>query len=283
MPLAMNNPNPSGLADPKGFPVDAIANPSGLADPKGFIARLDDIGRSLLQTGQALALIGLGSVGLERTRLDEFSDLDFFAIVREGQKDRFVENLDWLEAVAPVAYAFRNTVDGYKLLFADGIFCEFAVFEPAELAAIPFAPGRIVWKEAGIDETIAQPASLPSTPNPRSTEWLLGEALTNLYVGLGRYRRGERLSAARFVQQYAVDRVLDLAAQIETEQPALRDPFAGERRFEVRFPGLARLLPQFIQGYDQTPASAAAILAFLEQHFTVNPALAAAIRRLCGE
>lgn len=266
----MNNSNPSGLLDPKGFPAR-------------LLARLDDIGWSLAQTGQGLALIGLGSVGLELDRLDAYSDLDFFAIVREGQKGRFVENLDWLEAVAPVAYAFRNTADGYKVLFGDGIFCEFAVFEPAGLAAIPFAAGRIVWKEAGVDESIAQPASLPSATNPHTVEWLLGEALTNLYVGLGRYRRGERLSAARFVQQYAVDRVLDLAAQIESEQPAFRDLFASERRFEVRFPGLARALPQFIQGYGRTPESAAAILAFLEQHFAVNPTLAAAIRRLCGE
>lgn len=251
--------------------------------PLQLLTRLDEIGRALERTGQALTLIGLGSVGLELERLDEFSDLDFFAIVREGQKGRFIGNLDWLEAVAPVAYAFRNTADGYKLLFGDGIFCEFAVFEPTELAAIPFAPGRIVWKVAEVDEQIAQPAPLPSTPRPATSEWLLGEALTNLYVGLGRYRRGERLSAARFVQQYAVDRVLDLAAQIETEEPAHRDPFAGERRFEARFPGLAHALPQFIQGYDRTPESAGAILAFLEQHFAVNPTLAAEIRRLCGE
>jgi hypothetical protein len=265
--------------------VTDIATPAGLSDPQGFpqrlLARLDDIGRSLAQTSQALALIGLGSVGLELDRLDAYSDLDFFAIVRAGQKARFVEHLDWLESIAPVVYAFRNTSDGYKLLFADGIFCEFAVFEPDELAGIPFAPGRIVWKAAEVDETIARPASMPSAPGPRSTEWLLGEALSNLVVGLGRYRRGERLSAARFVQQYAVDRVLELAAQIEAEQPGFRDVFAGERRFEARFPGIATVLPQFVQGYERTPESAAAILIFLERHFAVNPALAAAIRQLC--
>ncbi len=262
-------------------------NPAGPPDLQGFprrlLTRLDEIGGSLAQSGQALALIGLGSVGRELERLDAYSDLDFFAIVRDGQKARFVENLDWLEAVAPVAYAFRNTVDGYKLLFADGIFCEFAVFESGELAGIPFAPGRIVWRAAGVDESIAQPAAVSSTAAPRTTEWLLGEALTNLYVGLGRYWRGERLSAARFVQSYAVDRVLELAAQIEVEQPVYRDHFAGERRFEARFPTTAQELPQFVQGYDRTCASAAAILAFLERHFAVNPVLAAVIRQLCQE
>jgi hypothetical protein len=78
---------------------------------------------------------------------------------------------------------------------------------------------------------------------PSPTEWLVGEALTNLYVGLGRYRRGEKLSAARFIQNYAVDRILDLAARIEAEQPAFKDQFASERRFEQRFPELASRLP----------------------------------------
>lgn len=263
------------------------ATPSGLQDPKGFpqrlLARLDDIGHSLAQTGQALALIGLGSVGLELDRLDAYSDLDFFAIVCDGQKSRFIENLDWLESVAPVAYAFRNTVDGYKLLFADGIFCEFAVFELGKLTGIPFAPGRMVWKAAGVADSIAQPAAVSTLPAPHSAEWLLGEALTNLYVGLGRYRRGEWLSAARFVQGYAVDRVVDLAAHIETEQPVYRDLFVGERRFEARFPTVAREMPQFVQGYDRTPACAAAILVFLERHFAVNAVLADAIRRLCDD
>ena len=261
-------PTPAGRQDPQGF-------------PRRLLARLDDIGRALAETGQALALIGLGSVGLELDRLDAYSDLDFFAIVRPGHKGRFVERLDWLEAVAPVAYAFRNTVDGYKLLFADGIFCEFAVFEPEELAGIPFAPGRIVWKAAEVDEAIARPASMPSASGPRTAEWLLGEALSNLYVGLGRYRRGERLSAARFVQHYAVDRLLELATQIEAEQPGYRDLFVGERRVEARLPRIAAELPRFVQGYERTPESAAAILDFIERHFTVNPALAAAIRQLC--
>jgi hypothetical protein len=35
-----------------------------------------------------------------------------------------------------------------------------------------------------------------------------------------------------------------------------------------------------MQGYDRSPESAAAILAFLEQHWEVNPAIARAIRAL---
>ncbi|MBK9052061.1 MAG: hypothetical protein IPL78_14480 [Chloroflexi bacterium] len=249
--------------------------------PEKLLNRLDEIGQSLEKTGKALALIGLGSVGQELDRLDDYSDLDFFVIVEPGQKSHFLTNLDWLSGLAPIAYYFQNTVDGYKLLFADGVFCEFAVFEEAELAHIPFAPGRIVWKRAGVSEEIAAPVK-PSSPSTHSVEWLVGELLTNLYVGMGRYRRGEKLSAFQFVQVYALGRLVDLAGQIEMAQPGHADIFVGERRFEQRFPELAQHLPQFGPGYEGTPAAANAILRFLDQHFPINPAIKEAILSLTG-
>lgn len=251
--------------------------------PELLLSRLDEIGQSLERSGHGLALIGLGSVGTELARLDSYSDLDFFAIVEPGYKTAFIENLDWLACLNPIAYCFKNSPDGYKLLFEDGIFCEFAVFEPDELAHIPFAAGRVVWKQPWIDDAIAAPALPVPARSAAATEWLVGEALTNLYVGLGRYRRGEKLSATRFIQNYAVDRILDLAEQIESEQPAFRDQFSGERRFEQRFPETAAQLAAFVRGYEANPESALAILAFFERHFTVNPHLARAIRELCVE
>jgi hypothetical protein len=244
-----------------------------------LLARLEAIGQALAQSGRALALIGLGSVGLELERLDAHSDLDFFAIVEAGQKASFLADLGWLTQLGPVAFHFQNTPDGFKLLFADDVFCEFAVFEPAELAGIPFTPGRIVWKRDGVDDAIAAPRLALPQASRHDPAWLLGEALTNLYIGLGRFYRGEKLSALRFVQHYALDHLLKLAAQIERTQPALADPFNFERRFENRFPQMAALLPQLAQGYERTPESALAILEVLETHFAVAPAMAAAIRR----
>lgn len=250
--------------------------------PHDLLARLDAIGGSLAETGHALALIGLGSVGLELDRIDAYSDLDFFAIVADGHKGRFIDDLGWLSRVCPVDYAFQNTADGYKLLFADGIFCEFAVFELGELARIPFAAGRIVWRRPEVPETIAVPsADAVRPPAPQSAEWHLGEALTNLYVGLGRYRRGEKLTAQRFIQHYAVDRVIALASALEPPQAGHIDPFSPERRIETRMPRLAAVLPDMVQGYERSPDSALAILAFLEAHFPVSPALARTIRALC--
>ncbi|MGE5775960.1 MAG: hypothetical protein ACM33V_07055 [Chloroflexota bacterium] len=250
-------------------------------DTRSLLKRLDEIGSSLAQSGHALALIGLGSVGLELDRLDLYSDLDFFAIVEAGCKQKYLDSLQWLSDIHPVTYSFRNTVDGYKVLFADGIFCEFAVFEPAELEHIPFAPGRIVWKRADVPDTLSQPVFASTPPSNRSQDWLLGEALTNLYVGLNREKRGEKLSATRFIQSYAVDHVLELAEQIASGTKAHRDPFAKERRFEQRFPDIAAGMSKWIQGYERNCESALEILAFLEKRFEINGAIAKAIRELC--
>jgi hypothetical protein len=245
-----------------------------------LLRRLEDIARSLEQSGQALALIGLGSVGLERDRLDEHSDLDFFAIVQDGQKAAFLEDLSWLSVHAPLTYVVRNTADGFKVLYADGVFCEFAVFETRELSGIPFRAGRIVWKLEHVPESIALPVRDP-LPSAFDLEWNLGEALTNLYIGLKRLARGETLSAARFVQHYALDRVLELAEHLEaTRMDASRDPFSPDRRLEQRLPGFAPHLKAFVQGYERTAESAEAMLTWLETQYTIDVGMARAIREL---
>jgi hypothetical protein len=246
-----------------------------------LLARLIEIAHSVERSGHGLALIALGSAGLELDRLDDCSDLDFFVIVEDGHKGRYIADLDWLSCVSPVVYQFRNTPDGYKLLFQDGVFCEFAVFEMPELRHIPFAPGRIVWKKAGVPDALLLPEPGRHTPEVRSVEWLVGEALTSLYTGLSRNARGERLSAMRSIQVNALDRVLELCAGLEPGTSSSRDVFAFERRYEQRQPRCAQSLPEFAQGYGRNVESALAILAFLESHFEVAPAMKRAIEELC--
>jgi hypothetical protein len=250
-------------------------------DTHFLLQRLDEIGQSLERSGHALALIGLGSVGIELERLDAYSDLDFFVIVEPGYKSSYLNDLAWLSAINGIAYQFPNTRDGYKLLFVDGIFCEFAVFEPDELQTIPFAGPRIVWKQPQVPETLIQPTNATVSLQKHSQEWLLGEALTNLYVGMAREKRGEHLSAMRFIQGYAVDRLLELAEYIEYPQTVPVDKFAFERRFEQRFSGLTSHVPGWLQGYKRNRESALEILAFLQQNFEINDAIAEAVHRLC--
>ena len=248
-----------------------------------LLHRLDQIADSLSRQPGARALIGLGSVGLERGRLDAWSDLDFFAIVQAGSKPAYLTDLSWLSDVAPVAYAFQNTVDGYKVLYEDGVFCEFAVFDENELVTAVFSPGRVIWKAEGVPDAIAIPQRAPQPQSPPTTEWLLGEALTNLYVGLSREMRGEHLAALRLIQSHAVDRIIELAERVETVKPVPADEFNRIRRVEQRIPALAEVLPGLVQGYSRNRESARAALGYLDRHFEVNPAMKASILALCGE
>lgn len=245
-----------------------------------LLQRLEDIGRALAQTDNALALLALGSVGAELERLDEHSDLDFFVIVRAGAKERFLRDHDWLEAAAPLVFRYRGSRDGLHVLFADGIYCEMAVFTVAELGLSRYTPGRLIWKRPWVDASLASPATAPPAPARPDVERLLGEIQCNLLVGLLRFRRGERLAAAREIQGFALDRLLELAVHLEPERPVLADPFALARRFERRFPEMAAHLASFQQGYDRTPESAAAMLDFLAARFPLNEAMVRAIRDL---
>ncbi|HOC30510.1 MAG TPA: hypothetical protein PKH40_12580 [Treponemataceae bacterium] len=74
--------------------------------------RLAKIAEALKADRDGLALLGLGSVGKKRDRLDEWPDLDFFAIVREGSKQRFLNDVRWLSSAQEISWIFRNTADG---------------------------------------------------------------------------------------------------------------------------------------------------------------------------
>ena len=248
-----------------------------------LLKRLDEIGKSLERKGGALLLLGVGSVGVELERMDEYSDLDFFVIVRPGEKKRYIEHLDWLEDIHPLAYAFKNSDDGYKILFEDGIFGEYAVFEELELLNASYTEGRVIWKDPMYDNVeIAKPANPIPSQKCDSLDFPLNEALTNLYVGLGRYARGERLSAVRFIQGYAIDRILSVLHLLEQEVDYYPDPFGNERRLEKRYPRFAGIISDMIQGYDHVPESALHILDFIEEVYPVNRRLSDEIRRLAN-
>lgn len=245
-----------------------------------LLSRLEALGTALARRDDALALLALGSVGRETERIDRWSDLDFFVLVREGgAKARYLARLDWLAEVGPLAWHFQNTADGHKALMDDGVFCEFAVFEVRELAQIAYAPGRFVWRRDEVDPALAEPRR--ELPGPSDDAWLTGEVLSNLLVGLRRHARGEHLAAMRLIQVAALDRLLELRER-RVAVPVPRDPFNIDRRIERRQTDVAALLPALAPGYAHNAAAALAILAELERCAAVAPRMAAEIRGLAA-
>lgn len=234
-----------------------------------LLDRMERIGRSVAEKEGTLMLLALGSIGQETERLDEYSDLDFFLIVEDGQKARFIDRLDWLE-VEPLHYQFQNTKDGHKIMYHDGIYGEFAVFELHELATIAYTPGRVVWRRDEALEVFVTPR-LEITRE--SADYYYEEALTNLYVGLLRERRGEMLAGFELVQVAAVQNVLKaLGGQ--------GDPFNPTRRVESRQPEMIPFLSDGVKGYGRSIEAAAAILRLIEARHEVNPTMKREIERL---
>jgi hypothetical protein len=249
-----------------------------LSIPDRLLQRLDDLGSALARRGDAIALIGLGSVGVDLDRLDDHSDLDFFIFVEDDALQRYLDSIDWLEELSPVAFSFPNTPAGRKVLFADGLYAEYAVFTVDGVAACASTAGRIVWRRADAPAGLEAPRGVPGPSPYDAVEWQANEALTNLYVGLHRDARGETLSATWLIQTHAVDRVLTIAG-LHAGGTGQQDAFAVERGAERRF-GAGVPLAAMVPGYDRNREAALAVLAWLEAHAGVDPALAAAIREL---
>ncbi len=246
------------------------------------LQRLDDLAAHLATRPDAVALLGLGSAGLEIDRFDEYSDLDFFVVVVDAAAmARYLEDIGWLDAAGPVVHSFVNDPNGRKALLAGDVFAEYAVFTPGELAGIPFAGARVVWQRQDLPDGVAAGGSPPSPPALDTVDFHVSEALANLYVGLQRELRGERLTAARFVQSHAVDHVLALLRLTHPPAPGpSRDPFEPTRRVEQAYPPEVLPLAAMVPGYGRTRDAARAVLAWLSERFDVDPAMHRVVRDL---
>jgi lincosamide nucleotidyltransferase B/F len=242
--------------------------------------KLTEIGQSLAASPAALALLGLGSAGVERNRLDEYSDIDFFVIVQPGWKQHYLQKTEWLETKSGIDWIFQNTVDGFKIYWNDEVFGEMAIFEPSELPNIAFTAGLIVWSVDDFDNRIVQPKNLINS-KIRSVEYLQNELLSNLFVGMSRFRRGELLSAWRFVQVHALNLAIEIKQiDLPKEITAQIDPYDLDRRIELNFPESANLANEVLLGISKTPQAAQRLLDWLMRSGFVENKLTNKVQQL---
>jgi hypothetical protein len=245
------------------------------------LIRLDRLAAHVATDPRVQAVLGLGSAGVETHRFDDHSDIDFFLVVETTEtKRRYLEDISWLQGFgSQVAYSFVNDPNGRKALLADGLFLEYAIFTPDQLAALPVIGARVVWSREPLDPLTLE-AALPPATAIGTVDFHLNEALTNLYIGLHRELRGEHLAAMRFIQVYAVDRVLALLRLDPATTLDHPDHFEATRRIErACLPGglpLRRMIP----GYTHNLDAARAVLAWLTAHHDTDPAIVAAIQEL---
>lgn len=232
--------------------------------------RMQKLSKFVSTHEEVRCLLGLGSIS-DKERLDIYSDIDFFLIVKNGFKERFLNQLDWLE-VEPITYSFKNTRDGYKVLYHDGVFAEFAVFDEDEMKTAKFTEGTVFYHKDDFDLELVV-SKIDSKQKDVDVNFNINEAMTNLYVGVMRELRGEKSSAMTFIQDYAYRLVIELFPSVFEEENVSRDPFVFERRIEQRFPNQKELLASMRLGINQNKASAKNILKFLKEHFDVDQEL----------
>src|SRR6187431_2179864 len=210
-------------------------------------------------------LVLLGSAA-DASRRDEWSDHDFFVMLTPDGLDRR-KDLSWLpESERLVLTAYESEV-GRAAIYDDGHVFEFAAAMPEELAGAKVNAYRIAYDDgelrALVDRALVRPEKADS--DPVNDARLI---LVKLLIGVGRIRRGEVLSGARFVRAWAVSLFVKVVwERLPSAHPELRDDLDELRRFERSYPELgARLEAALAQ-----PAEAAARALFELTRETLEP------------
>lgn len=241
------------------------------------IETMNLLAKHVSKDNDVLCLLGLGSMD-QVERADFYSDIDFFIIVEEAAKPRFLTELSWLEA-NPVVYSFKNSNDGYKVLYENGVYGEFAIFTPSEIVKAYFTGGLVYYAKEGFDVSLVEPKNSPIKRSVR-VDYNVNEALTNLYVGLLRLHRGEVANASTFIQVYSYNLVLPLFEELYKQHDKYEDLYVFERRIEFRYKEAKSIISTFRQGYNKSKESARTILDFLSKHYELNEHMVKRINEL---
>lgn len=201
-------------------------------------------------------IVGLVLAGssAETARRDRWSDHDFLVITADGTPERYRTDLTWLPDSADLGFWFRETPHGLKALYRSGLLVEFAVFDRSEFAACALSHYAVAIDRGGIadlaDEvhrrTAARQQDVSAHPTAGDALASFRAFLSLVYIGTGRARRGERLSANVFLRDYATSNLLACARALAAEAtgllPSVLDPLDPWRRVEQALPGLAAAL-----------------------------------------
>ena len=183
---------------------------------------------------QILGLVLVGSAA-ETERVDRWSDHDFFVITPSGAQDSLRTDLNWLPNSQSIAFSFRETAHGLKVVYESGAVLEFAVFDCAELRTGTVNHHYLAYG----DEEVAQ--ALEIAANREVNEGAAQNLkdfrlfLSVLIIGVGRARRGEILTAGENIRSTATYALLKVLTERLGKNSQL-DRLDVRRRFEFVYP-----------------------------------------------
>ena len=191
------------------------------------------------------SVTGLAFLGssADISRIDEWSDHDFFVFATDGQAEALRHDITWLPDYDDIALFVRETEHGVKVIYNSGHVLEFAVFEDDwELSGVNAF--EVTLDKASILDRLSA-AQVRSIPKPLDVDREFSLFLAHLLIGTGRFRRGEILSASQFINSFCMSSVVRLVTELCPTVPdsdELADNQNSFRRFEARYPKLAQEL-----------------------------------------
>jgi len=205
-------------------------------DPQEYQLFTDSLLSAVEGRTDVVGLVALGSMAQRDYGPDEYSDHDFFVVAQPGAAEALRTDVSWLPQPERVTFAFRETEHGVKVVYDDAHLLEFAMFEPEDLRLARVNRYRVLLDRGDVTgrmEQVAEDTAQALEDDSPSDENLVGQLLTNLLVGVGRWRRGERLSGRVMVQTNAVRQLLVLLSRhVPSARAILLDSLEPTRRFE---------------------------------------------------
>jgi hypothetical protein len=213
-----------------------------------FLEYSDALAASAEQHADVLGLVLVGSAA-DTDRVDEWSDHDFFLIVKVGLGEAMRKDLSWLPNHEDVVIAARETAHGLKIVYRNGHVLEFAVFEDSELELASVNYWSVPVDKTNITSRVqALESKTHGSPFEEEKEWGLFLAL--ILIAVGRARRGEVLIAGQAIRSYYLKHVLGFVR--DRRKPVagtegLEDNLDRFRRFEKQYPNEAAKIESILQ------------------------------------
>jgi hypothetical protein len=219
--------------------------------PEEYAAFTQALLQNLTGDPRVLGLVALGSMAERGQHPDQWSDHDFFVITHPHEQEAFRTDLGWLPDAGEVVLHLRETEHGVKAVYRSGHLVEFAVFDLVELRMAKINRYRVLLDRGGVrravEEVVVETLRWSERQYARD-DYDLGEFLTNLLVGAGRFVRGERLSGRYFVKALALQHLLHLLGRhLLPERENRLDNLDPLRRFEQAFPPLGQELNAILE------------------------------------
>lgn len=236
-----------------------------LAAYRDFTRRLQ---ANLQADDRVLGLIALGSMAEVNRLPDDWSDHDFFVITPPGEQEDFRQNLGWLPDYESIVLSIRETAHGLKVLYDFGHLLEFAIFDIHELSQVDINDYRVLIDRADLMPIVVNIAKRPVQSSFDATKQFT-MVISLIYVGMGRYARGERLSAHAFIKNHLLHHLLSLLAHLLDGDVSHLDNLDAFRRFEQVYPDVGAEISRIL--LLPIPQAAESLLDLTVQH---APALA---------